>query len=414
MNNPLKKLLEALTSNKSAVILSFIGLYLLSAGASWAIFSYVRDEPSLSLSSGELRAGIDPNLPKTEECPINGKMYSEPEREIWEERRPLTAIVENHVFARPYSGLSKADVVYEAVAEGGITRLLTVFYCGAAAQDFEIAVIRSARVYYIDWAMEYGENPLFLHWGGANNICNDCPRGVKERGRIAPEVDAFNLLSKIGWRNGQYGNDLDGQTNFGYPALKRVQDRLGKNEQTPQEHTPVAFVDEVYAQAEKREFGYKDNEGTPWDENFVMWKFSDDSPKGSANEKKISFKFWDNKRDYDVEWNYDQESNEYLRNNGGEPFTDFYFDNIQVSAKNVVIQFVDERGPVDKEGHMFYTTVGEGNTLIFQNGEVITGTWEKTSREDRTRFFNEDGAEIKFVRGPIWIEAIPSGNEVDY
>jgi len=86
----------------------------------------------------------------------------------------------------------------------------------------------------------------------------------------------------------------------------------------------------------------------------------------------------------------------------------------QLSAKNVVIQFVDERGPVDKELHMFYTTIGEGEALIFQNGEVIEGTWKKLSQSGRTQFFDANGREISMVRGVIWIEAVPSGNEIDY
>ena len=86
----------------------------------------------------------------------------------------------------------------------------------------------------------------------------------------------------------------------------------------------------------------------------------------------------------------------------------------QISAKNVVIQNVREKGPVDKEGHMFYTTIGEGKALFFQNGDVIEGTWRKRTQDDRTRFFDKGGAEISFVKGTIWIEAVPDGNEIKY
>ena len=55
-----------------------------------------------------------------------------------------------------------------------------------------------------------------------------------------------------------------------------------------------------------------------------------------------------------------------------------------------------------------------GDALIFQNGNVVEATWEKVSREARTRFFNEDGAEIDFVRGTTWLEILPKGNEVEY
>ncbi|RLC31408.1 DUF3048 domain-containing protein, partial [Candidatus Woesebacteria bacterium] len=79
-------------------------------------------------------------------------MFTKIESDIWESRRPIAIIVENHADARPQSGLSKADIVYEAVAEGGITRFLGIYYCGAAAEDVIASPVRSARVYFIDWA----------------------------------------------------------------------------------------------------------------------------------------------------------------------------------------------------------------------------------------------------------------------
>ena len=105
--------------------------------------------------------------------------------------------------------------------------------------------------------------------------------------------------------------------------------------------------------------------------------------------------------------------NKYLRENGGKSHTDLTTGE-QLSAKNVVILFAKEKTSVDRNKHILYTTIGEGDALIFQNGNVIEGTWEKESREERTKFFDEDGGEIAFVRGPIWFEVLPKGNEVAY
>ena len=63
---------------------------------------------------------------------------------------------------------------------------------------------------------------------------------------------------------------------------------------------------------------------------------------------------------------------------------------------------------------MFYTTIDQGKALVFQNGEVIKGTWKKDSQKARTVFLDEKGKEISFVRGLIWIEAVPSGNQIVY
>ncbi len=412
MKDKLEKLIQ---SKKFTLFVSFLGLYLLSTGGSWALFTYLQGDPNLGgMIAKDTRLRVDPNLPKTESCPINGKMYSKPERDIWEERRPVAAMIENHLDARPLSGISRADVVYEAVAEGGITRFLGIFYCGASAQDMEVAVIRSARVYYINWALEYGDKPIYLHWGGANNICSNCPGGVKTRGTIDPRVDAYSLLNKIGWYGGTAGNDFNAGHNIGVPAVMRVKDRLEKGYDAADEHQPVAFLDEIFNEAKKRGLGYKDSEGVAWDEDFIKWTFKDGKPVSNPSTAKISFSFWDDKPDYDVVWEYDGTNNIYKRFNGGQPFTDWYFDKEQVTASNVVIQFVKEEGEVDKEGHMFYTTVGTGKAIIFQNGEVIEGEWVKKTQFDRTRFFDSDGSEVEFVRGSIWIEALPSSNEVEY
>jgi hypothetical protein len=401
----LKKLGEATSSKKFMIIASFLGLYLLSAGASWAIFSYLKGGPSLSLVSGSLdesRSKINLDLPRTEECPLNGGMFTKIEENIWDTRRPVAVMIENHAEARPQSGLSKADVVYEAVAEGGITRFLAIYYCGAAAQDVKVSPVRSARVYFIDWATEYGISPIFMHVGGANDYSG--------YGDTAKEARALELLETLGWRY-PGGNDFDTTYDSGFPVFWRDYERLGHPVAT--EHTMVASLDAAYEEASDRGFNAKDPDGDKWDEDFIEWKFEDDAPVSNASATKISFGFWDNQPDYDVIWKYDSSNNSYLRENDGSAHVD-HETGEQLSAKNVVIVFVKEKGPVDRNKHMLYTTTGEGEALVFQNGEVIEGTWEKDSRTDRTMFFDENGKEISFVRGPIWIEAVPAGNTINY
>ncbi len=390
------------------VFASFLGVYLLASGTSWALFSYLIEPGAVEVSEG--RGRIDPGLPKTEECPINGKMYTEPEREIWEDRRPITAVIENHADSRPQSGLSNADVVYEVVAEGGITRFLSVFYCGASADDIKIAPIRSARVYLIDWAAGYGKKPIFVHIGGANNICGNCPGGVKPAGQVSREVDAFRLLENMSWRSSK-GNAFDGGTNVGYPIIVRDQYRLG--DKSAWEHSVVGFTDKIFEEAGNRGFSFEDEKGTAWNENFTSWKFTDDSPLESPSATEISFEFWSNKGDYDVTWKYEKDGNKYLRFNGGKEHID-QETKTQLFAKNVIVIFVDEKGPVDKEGHMFYTTKGEGEALIFQNGNIVEASWRKRTQDDQLRFFDDKGKEVSLVRGETWIEAVPEGNKIDY
>ena len=400
----MEKIKKFVASKKFTLVLSFVGLYLLATGVSLGIFSYLSKDAGLSLLGGDLedaRSKISDDMPRTEECPINGDKFTKIEEDIWQKRRPVTAVIENHTDSRPPSGLSFADVVYEAVAEGGITRFLSVFYCRAAAADVKIAPVRSARVHYVNWAAEYGKYPIFMHVGGANDYSGS--------GDTIEEANALALLATLGWRVPR-GNDFDTIYDSGFPVFWRNYERLDKEVAT--EHTMMASLDAAYKQAETRGFGDK-HEGKAWDKTFRPWKFADGEAVSSPDATEISLGFWDDYSEYNVVWKYDSETNSYLRENNGSEHIDLATNEV-LSAKNVVILFVKERGPVDRNLHMLYTTIGEGEVLIFQNGTVIEGTWEKDSRTDRTLVFDDQGKEVSFVRGNIWFEAVPSGNEVDY
>lgn len=404
MNN----LSQFLSSKKFVTILGFLGLYLISTGSSWILFSY------LTPSSGDIvvvdtnnlsgaRSKINTDAPKTEECPLNGQMFTKIEKDIWDQRRPILAMVENHADSRPPSGVSRADVVYEAVAEGGITRLLLVVHCGAAAGDVKLAPVRSSRIYFINWAQEYGNKPIYVHVGGANNFSGS--------GDTTREARALEYLETLGWRVPK-GNDFDTTYDSGFPVFWRNYERLGRT--VAAEHTMMVSTDEAFKEADKRGLGSTGKDGKTWNENFIPWEFQDDKALSTPLASNISFEFWSNKSDYNVEWKYEKSSNRYLRANGGQPHVDLEYNNQQLSAKNVVVMFVSEKGPVDRNMHMIYTTIGEGKAKVFQNGDVIDATWKKTSAGARTKFFAKDGSEITFVRGNIWVEALPIGNDISY
>ncbi len=402
------------TSKKFTLIASFTGLFLISVGVSLVVFYLISPKSAANLlSEVSKKSKFNLNLPKTEECPINGQKYTKPETDVWNTRRPIVQMIENHADARPESGLSRADVVYEAVAEGGITRFAAVFYCGAVAEDVHSAPLRSARVYFISMAAGYGTDPIYLHQGEANNICNDCPGGVKSKRQVDPTVNALTLFDKLGWQGGPKGNNFDGGYNIGFPVVVRDQYRLSS---TPAawEHSVVVDLDLAWQEAQKRGFGFKDENGVAWTKGFKKWLFQDGGAVSSATATDIKFNFWDSMAGYDVEWKYDSATNSYKRFNGGVAHVDHEFDQPQLTAKNVVVMLVKETGPVDLEHHMFYTVTGTGKALIFQNGTAEVGTWTKASPTDREVFYGADGKEIKIVRGQTWVELVPAQNKVTY
>lgn len=389
-----------------------IGVYLLSSGITYAVISYSSRAPQeikspLPEKSQQSSSGFSSIIPlsgpKDQICPLNGAMYTKAEKEIWEKRRPLVVMIENHKESRPQSGLSLADVVYEAVAEGAITRFAAVFYCGISAYSkqgsYDIGPVRSARTYFLDWASEYGDYPLYVHVGGAGR-CNDPT--------VDPKARALCQIEQYGWKNKETWSDLD-QFALGIKECRREEARTGREVAT--EHQMYCSTSGLWAKAEARKLTFVNYKGEPWDEDFRPWQFKEDSP--SSGSVSPEFDFWRDYKDYRVRWDYDKDTNSYKRSNGGEPHLDFLTQK-QITAKNVVVQFAQEKGPVDEHKHLLYTTIGTGKALIFQDGLVIEGTWSKKSRTDRTLFFDNKGKEIKFNRGQIWIEILPTSGKVNY
>lgn len=380
------------------IVLSAIGLYLLSTGVSYAVFNRlaplpvkeVKYTPPLSKKSDGVSETItfDETLPKTETCLLTGELFSKPQREWWETHRPLGVMIENHQESRPQSGLSRADVVYELVAEGGITRFLAIFFCQDAGI---IGPVRSARTYFVDFISEYGNFPLYAHVGGAN---------------VPGPANALGQIEDYGWAS---YNDLN-QFSIGFPTFWRDYELIGHPVAT--EHTMYSTTQKLWKVAESRGLTGSDKKGKRWDEKFKPWKFKDDTgPSQRGDIKTIEFTFWKGYGEYTVSWVYDTTENVYKRENGGQAHTDLN-NKEQLTAKNVVIVFMQERSLNDDEKHLLYGTKGKGQAMVFLDGKEIRGTWERGDREDRMIIRDSKGEEVQFNRGPIWIEVLSIGTKV--
>lgn len=339
---------------------------------------------------------VDPSLPKDQECPLNGEKFTKPEKEIWVGRRPLMVMIENHQDSRPQSGLSASDVVYEAVAEGGITRFMAVFFCNASAEDVQIGPVRSARTYYLDFASEYGDKPLYVHVGGANS---------------PGPANALGQIEDYDWAG---VNDMN-QFSIGFPTFWRDYDRLGHEVAT--EHTMYSTTAKLWAYAaSKRKLSATDAKGVSWDSEFIPYKFKEDEVlakrPGSAS---LSFVFWNKYNDYAVKWDYDKKTNSYLRINAELPHTDRN-NNQQLSAKNVVTLFMNESNANDgyeNNAHLLYKTKGTGTAKVYSDGIATDAKWQKKDRTSRLKLTDANsGEEIKFNRGRIWFEVLATGTKV--
>ena len=314
--------------------------------------------------------------PKTVENPINGVMYTEKRADIWKARRPLAVDIENHIESRPAYGLSDADQVFEAVAEGGITRFVAIFWTSQAPR---LEPIRSIRNYFIDWAGDF--DAIVVHHGGANSQ--------------DPRTDALGNITKLGLA------DID--------CIKEDGGICTRDNERFAPHNSMSNTAVLWNEAQKRGF----NKPT----NFETYKFKDDAEESLRPlAQKISYNFWQDE-DYLVRWEYDKTSNSYKRINGNlltDKHMDANYPDRQITSKTVIVQKMVQ-GPVNdgtSTGHLLYNAIGTGQALIFSDGKMVTGTWEKTERTKRTKFFDAKGAEVVFNRGQIWISVVPPENVI--
>jgi hypothetical protein len=395
---------------KQLLLISLL-IYVISALGSYSAFSFIdRSETSTNdgLSQDELDSetalglllDLDPSAPKDQVCPTSGKMYTLTERNSWEGRRPLAVMIENSPDSRPQSGLSHADIIFEAVAEGGVTRFMGIFYCDAQAYDVTLAPIRSARTYFLDYASGFNF-PLYTHVGGAN---------------LPGPTDALGQIAEYGW----VGENNLNQFSIGFPTFIRDYNRVpGKTIAT--EHTMVTTTEKLWAIAEER--GWTNTpptrlqnsktipQGNWWD-NYESWTFADELSASGAITK-ISYEFWTGLTEYFVEWQFDPATKSYLRFMANEPHLDLNSED-QISAANVVVLKTNERGPLNEVKHMMYDTIGTGEALIFSNGNVVEGTWSKPSRTAELEFLNEKGKSVEMARGLTWISIVDKSNDVAY
>lgn len=397
-----------------------LGLYLVSSASSFAAFSVMGRGPipltnqNRQLADApdgeeviddgiEYLLDIDPNEPVDQPCPLNGQLYTNTERQAWEQRRPLAVMIENAPDARPQSGLGQADIVFEAVAEGGVTRFMAMYLCEAQKQDLTLAPVRSARTYFVDLAAGFNR-PLYVHVGGSNVPSSDY------------KTDALGYLSYLGWTA---ENDLN-QFSIGFPTFVRNYNRIeGKDLAT--EHTMESTTEGLWEVAAER--GWTNTEpdrvvrgetveGENWYDVFEPWTFQTE-PAEIGSVTNISHDFWSGYDQYVVEWTYNPDTNAYKRDMGGEPHIDLNTGQ-QIEANTVIVFLTTERGPVNEKKHMIYKTEGTGDALIFQNGQAIEATWARRDNEDMYRFTDARGEDVALSPGLIWMAVVDESTEVAY
>lgn len=283
-----------------------------------------------------------------------------------ERRQPVGVMIENLATIRPQAGLDKANIVYEALAEGGITRFLALYTLTESIDD--IGPVRSARPYFVDWNQEHGA--LYAHAGGSPQALSD-------------------IVSK-----GVY--DLN---QFSHPEnyIRKKMDRAI-------EHT-------LFTSSKLLIYAMRDKEATAAS-NFTPWKFKEDSTLNERPLESTPIVINFSSASYQVTYKYNRTTNTYDRFYGDEPHGVMGESDLQLSPKNVVVAYM-ETSQAD-ESRLAIETDGSGKALLFRDGQVITGRWSKSGSEQRTEFTDANGAALTFNAGQTWIEVVPTDRQVTY
>lgn len=304
--------------------------------------------------------------------------------------------------ARPQAGLTEAGVIFEAIAEMGITRFAAIYQNPGSAV---IGPIRSLRLYYLQWDTPF--DCTIVHAGGAD----DAIAAVRDGG-YKDLSENYTYMYR-----GQSGNRLWNNLFTTAAYLKNFSSNNGYN--TSNIKGFDRFTPEEANQA-RAQF-------TADNLLNIIENADGDTSSMTPSTTTINVNFG-SMPSFNVIYDYNANTNTYDRSyqNGnahevyvcpdedlGEVDPERYCTLKQMSPAVVVVMVVDESKASDNY-HENITTTGSGKAYVFQNGVATTGKWVKDSVDSQIKFYDEDGKEVKLVPGQTFVSAIPSYGNVEY
>jgi hypothetical protein len=276
--------------------------------------------------------------------------------------RPMAVMIDNQGSrVLPQGGLDKAQIVYEVIVEGGLTRLMPVFW---GTEPEMIGPVRSARHYFLDFSMEY--DAIYVHYGGSPQAGDDIKK-LKQQ-----EIDGMYLGLDVFW---DLTKDL-GNWQDSYTSMEKLEKH-----------------------AEKKKYHDTANVNFPFTYNDTG---TDIVPAGD-NAATITLKYPSMTSKYE----YDSTTGMYKRFRYGKEHMERVTGK-QLEAKNIIVLYVpnwDIKG--DYAGRQDMDTTGSGNGYYVSCGKVVKLKWSKESRRAQTKYTYENGDPLVLNRGQTWIQVMP-------
>lgn len=280
--------------------------------------------------------------------------------------RPYAVMINNNHSAWPQCGVQDAYLVYELIAEGGITRMMALY---KDADTAKIGSVRSARHYFLDYAQE--NDAIFVHWGGSPAAYAELNLGMDHIDGIAEE----------------------GRTFFRDTSLKR-----------DYEHTGFTSMEKVKKYAAEKGFDRDTNKDLLLNYSVKEVDLSKKENAISANSVYIRYSDY-----HSTSYEYDEKNKVYKRSMSGTPNTDLVTGE-QYTAKNIITyQVYNYTISGDDKGRQEFNNVGTGTGYYITNGYAVPITWEKTSDSSQTVYKYENGKEINVNDGNTFIQIQPQG-----
>lgn len=270
-------------------------------------------------------------------------------------QRPVIAVmIENSPEARPQSGLKDSGVVFESVAEAGITRFLMLYQ---ESKPAAIGPVRSVRPQFASWVAAFDAG--LAHVGGS-----DIPLGKLRSGQIKDLDQFFNANTYTRLSSKRAPHNV-------YTTDEKLQTLTAKK-------------------------GYSTSNFSPWKRK------TKETPSKTPTAQTITVPISTGK--FGVSYTWNQSTNSYNRAQGGVAHTDQ--EGGQISPKVVVVFQVAHDKIKESNGFSYPDAIGSGKAWVFQDGLVTEVTWNKTSDKEQIKFTDSTGKLVEFTPGQTWLSAI--------
>lgn len=287
-------------------------------------------------------------------------------------QRPVAVMLNNLRKALPQQGNSQADVIYEALAEGGITRMLGVYQSMIGVG--EVGSVRSSRPYYLELAL--GLDAVYLHAGGSEEAYAD----IVKWNVTALDCVRTTAYSKIFWR------DAGRLKNNGY------------------EHSVLTSGDAIMENFPNYDFRKEHEEGYALPYTFA----EDGTPANGVAANVVRVPFSTGKTGV---FTYDSETGKYLVEEYGQPLVDGN-NGEQVAVTNVLTIRTNCK-TIDDYGRMRVDLSGySGDGWFACGGKMVEITWEKKDLNSPITYALTDGTPVVLGQGNSYVNIIPLSNEV--